>query len=104
VGATAHTRDMILESTNSAPLDVCSRPACRHSGLVYVEQMQRRFLNLILIVGLPVLVGQFAFDWIDSDLNSAVSHLSTRALLVLAVLLVWTAFREYRERKKQTVR
>jgi len=65
--------------------------------------MQRRVLNLILKVGLPVLGGQFAFDWISSDLNSAVSYLPTRAILILAVLLVWTAFREYRERKKQTV-
>lgn len=66
--------------------------------------MQRRVLYLILMVGLPVLVGQFAFDWINSDLNPAVSHLPTRAILILAVLLVWTAFREYRDRKKRTVR
>ena len=66
--------------------------------------MQRRVLYLILMVGLPVLVGQFAFDWINSDLNSAVSYLPTRAILILAVLLVWTAFREYRDRKKRTVR
>ena len=66
--------------------------------------MQRRVLYLILMVGLPVLVGQFAFDWINSDLNSAVSHLPTRAILILAVLLVWTAFREYRDRKTRTVR
>jgi len=66
--------------------------------------MQRRVLHLILMVGLPVLVGQFAFDCINSDLNSAVSHLPTRAILILAVLLVWTAFWEYRDRKKRTVR
>ncbi len=66
--------------------------------------MQRRVLNLILMVALPVLAGQFAFDWINSDLNSAVSHLPTRAILILAVLLVWTVFWEYRERKKRTVR
>jgi predicted Na+-dependent transporter len=66
--------------------------------------MQRRVLYLILMVVLPVLVGQFAFDWINSDLNSAVSHLPTRAILILAVLLVWTAFWEYRDRKKRTVR
>ncbi len=81
----------------------CS-PTCGHSGLIYDEEMQRRVLYLILMVGLPVLVGQFAFDWINSDLNSAVSHLPTRAILILAVLLVWTAFREYRARKKRTVR
>ena len=66
--------------------------------------MQRRVLYLILMVGLPALVGQFAFDWINSDLTSAVSHLPTRAILILAVLLVWTAYREYRDRKKRTVR
>ena len=66
--------------------------------------MPRRMLKLIVIVGLPVLVGQFAFDWINSDLNSAVSHLLTRAILILAVLLVWIAFREYRDRKTRTVR
>jgi hypothetical protein len=79
-------------------------PTCRHSGLLYDEQMERRVLYLILMVGLPVLVGQFAFDWINSDLNSAVSHLPTRAILILAVLLVWIAFREYRDRKTRTVR
>ncbi|KQS48476.1 hypothetical protein ASG20_15440 [Sphingomonas sp. Leaf198] len=66
--------------------------------------MQRRVLNLIVIVGLPVLIGQFAFDWINSGLNSAASHLPTRAILILAVLLVWSVFREYRERKKRAVR
>jgi len=66
--------------------------------------MARRILKLIVIVGLPVLVGQFAFDWIDSDLRSAISHVPTRAILILAVLLVWVAFREYRERRKRTVR
>lgn len=66
--------------------------------------MRRRMLKLIVIVGLPVLVGQFAFDWIDSDLRSAISHVPTRAILILAVLLVWAAFREYRERRKRTIR
>ncbi|KQN08183.1 hypothetical protein QP178_05115 [Sphingomonas aurantiaca] len=66
--------------------------------------MARRILKLIVIVGLPVLVGQFAFDWIDSDSRSAISHVPTRAILILAVLLVWAAFREYRERRKRTIR
>lgn len=66
--------------------------------------MRRRILKLIVMVGLPVLIGQFAFDWIESDLQSAISHLPTRALLILAVVLVWAAFREYRERRKRTVR
>lgn len=67
-------------------------------------QMQRRILKLIVMVGLPVLIGQFAFDWIESDLQSAISHLPTRTLLILAVVLVWAAFREYRECRKRTVR
>ncbi len=66
--------------------------------------MQRRILKLIVMVGLPVLIGQFAFDWIESDLQSAISHLPTRTLLILAVVLVWAAFREYRECRKRTVR
>ncbi len=66
--------------------------------------MQRRILKLIVMVGLPVLIGQFAFDWIDSDLQSSISALPTRAILILAVLLLWTAFQEYRERRKRTVR
>lgn len=66
--------------------------------------MQRRILKLIVMVGLPVLIGQFAFDWIESDLQSSISALPTRAILILAVLLLWTAFQEYRERRKRTVR
>ena len=66
--------------------------------------MPRRILKLIVIVGLPVLVGQFTFDWIDSNLRSAISHVPTRAILILAVLLVWAAFRKYREGRKRTIR
>ncbi len=71
---------------------------------MYDEQMQRRILKLIVMVGLPVLIGQSTFDWIDSDLQSAISHIPTRAILILAVLLVWAAFREYREHRERTVR
>jgi membrane protein DedA with SNARE-associated domain len=66
--------------------------------------MQRRLLRIIVMVGLPVLIGQFAFDWIESDLQSAISHFPTRAILILAVLLVWAAIWEYRERRKRAAR
>lgn len=63
--------------------------------------MQRRVANLIVMVGLPVLIGQFVFDWIDSNLQSAVSHLPIRTILVFSMLLLWAASREHRERKKK---
>ena len=78
-------------------------PSCGHSGLIYDDRMQRR-ITLIIMVGLPVLIGQFVFDWIDSDLRSAVGHLPLRAILILLVLLIWAAFREHHERKKRNFR
>ena len=99
-----HCRRLIVKGSfppgSASPLT----PICKHSGLIYDEQMQRRILNLIVMVGVPILIGQFAFDWINSGQNFAVSHLPTRAILILAVLLVWSVFREYRERKKRAVR
>jgi hypothetical protein len=66
--------------------------------------MQRRVKNLIVMVGLPVLIGQFVFDGIESNFESAVAHLPMRAIVIFAVLLVWAAFREQREAKKRTFR
>ena len=66
--------------------------------------MQRRLVSLTLKLGLPVLIGQFLFDWVGNDLRSAASHLPVRAALLFAVLLVWAAFREHRARNKQTFR
>ena len=79
-------------------------PTCRHSGLLYADQMQRRVLNLAVMVGLPVLIGHFIFDWIDDDISAAVRHFPIRAVLIVAVSFLWAVFREYRERKKRTVR
>ncbi|WOK37242.1 hypothetical protein [Sphingomonas sp. C3-2] len=64
--------------------------------------MQRRITNLTLKIGLPVLTGQFLFDWLSSDLWSATDHLPERAILIFAVLLLWAVFRERRDRKNQT--
>jgi hypothetical protein len=66
--------------------------------------MQRRLTNMTVKVGLPVLVGQFLFDWISSHLRSALSHLPIRVIVVFAVLLLWAAFTEHRARKKRTFR
>ncbi|MEO8375037.1 MAG: hypothetical protein ABI471_07420 [Sphingomonas bacterium] len=66
--------------------------------------MQRHLASLILKIGLPVLSGQFASDWLSSALRPALAHLPVRAIFLFAVLLVWAAFREYRESKKQTFR
>jgi hypothetical protein len=71
---------------------------------MYHRPMQRRIIDLSVKVGLPVLTGQFVFDWLSSDLRSAITHLPTRAILIFAVLLLWAAFREHRERKKRTCR
>ncbi len=65
--------------------------------------MQRRLTNLVAMIGLPVLIGQFLFDWISNDLPSAASHLLVRAFLIFAVLLAWSILRERHERKKQTL-
>jgi hypothetical protein len=66
--------------------------------------MQRRLASLILKIGLPVLIGQFASDWFSSALRPALAHLPVRAVLLFALLLAWAAFREYRERKKRIFR
>jgi|GEM_PF-3422938 len=66
--------------------------------------MQRRITKLIVMVGLPVLLGQFVFDWFSKDLQSALGHLPTRAIVIFAVLLMWAALREHRERQKRTFR
>jgi hypothetical protein len=63
--------------------------------------MQHRLKSLTIKVGLPVLVGQFLFDWISGSLPAAASHLPVRAFYIFAVLLLWTAFREQRERKNR---
>ena len=65
--------------------------------------MQQRLTSLIAIIGLPVLIGQFLFDWNSDDLASAVSHLPVRAVLIFAVLLAWTALRERHGRRKRTL-
>lgn len=65
--------------------------------------MQRRLTNLIAMIGLPVLIGQFLFDWISNDLSSAASHLPVRAFLIFAVLLAWAVLRERHERKKRAL-
>lgn len=66
--------------------------------------MQRRVTNLFVMTGLPVLIGLFIFDCINRGLQSAVGHLPVKAIVIFAVLLVWAAFREHRERKKRTSR
>lgn len=66
--------------------------------------MQRRLAKLISKIGLPVLIGQFLFDWLHGDLRSALAHLPVRAALLFAVLLAWAMFREHRERKKRAFR
>ncbi len=65
--------------------------------------MQRRLANLIVRVGIPVLVGQFLFDWVSHDMRSALGHVPIRASLIFAVLLIWATYRDYRERNKRTV-
>lgn len=71
---------------------------------MYCEWMLRRIMDLLGKVGLPVLTSQFLFDWLNSGLRSAIAHLPTRAILILAVLLLWAAFRMGREHKKRTLR
>ena len=66
--------------------------------------MQRRLTSLIATIGLPVLIGQFLFDWLYGDLRSALAHFPVRAALLFAVLLAWAMFREHCERKKQAFR
>jgi hypothetical protein len=57
-----------------------------------------------MTIGMPVLIGQFLFDWLHGDLRSALAHLLIRGALLFALLLAWTALREHRERKKPTFR
>jgi hypothetical protein len=66
--------------------------------------MQRRFVSLAARVGSPVLVGQFLFDWISSDVRSALEHLPVRASIIVALLLLWASIREHRDRNKRKFR
>jgi hypothetical protein len=66
--------------------------------------MQHPLRSLTIKVGLPVLVGQFLYDLITSGLPSAAGHFPRRAASIFAVLLLWAAFRGYRERKNRTFR
>ena len=71
---------------------------------MYDERVLRRLITLAIKVGLPVLAGQFLCDWISDNLLSAAGHLPVRAVLMVAVLLSWAAFQEYRGRKNQPFR
>lgn len=64
--------------------------------------MQRRVTNLIIMVGLPALIGQFIFDWFDKDLRYALGYLPMGVIVISSTLLMWAAFRQRRERKKRT--
>lgn len=66
--------------------------------------MLNRLMSLTITVGLPVLTGQFLLDWFSSSLRLAASNLPLRAFLIFALLLMWAAFREQRQRKKRTFR
>lgn len=66
--------------------------------------MQRRFINIMAKVGLPVLGGQFLVDWESRGFGGALGHLPVRAAMLFSLLLAWVAFREHRERKKRTFR
>jgi hypothetical protein len=69
-----------------------------------MPQMKRRLISLLIKIGLPVLVGQFIFQWVNSDLLAAARSLPIRALTMLVLLMAWAAFQEHRERKKRTFR
>lgn len=66
--------------------------------------MPRRLSSLTIKIGLPVLIGQFLFDWVSNGFLAAAGHLPVRAILIFAVLLLWALFREHRERKNQNFR
>jgi len=66
--------------------------------------MQRRLIALILKIGLPVLAGQFLFDWLSNNLAAAVGHLPVRAAFLIAILFGWAAFREHQARNNQPFR
>lgn len=69
-----------------------------------MPQMMHRLISLLTKIGLPVLSGQFIFDWYDIGLPAAARHFPTRAALMLILLTAWAAFREHRERKKKPFR
>jgi hypothetical protein len=72
--------------------------------LTYDAMMQRRLILLIIKIGLPVVTGQFLYDWYHRSVAKAVADLPIRAVLIVAVLSAWWAFSEYRDSKKRTVR
>ena len=65
--------------------------------------MHRRLIHLIIKNGLPVLTGQFLYDWFRRGFPTAVINLPIRVAVMMAILSAWWAFREYRERKKTTL-
>jgi hypothetical protein len=66
--------------------------------------MKRRLILLIIKIGVPVVAGQFLYDWYQLGLTKAVGGLSIRAVLVVAILTAWWAFNEYRDVRKRSVR
>jgi hypothetical protein len=79
-------------------------PICRHAIVMYRGQMRRRPKSIIVEIGVPILAGQFLFDWTNSGLMSALGHFTVRAILLFSLLLLWAVFREHRDRKKQMCR
>jgi hypothetical protein len=65
--------------------------------------MRVRFWHLPMKAMLPVLAGQFLSDWLwNKSLTEAVHHFPMRAIITLAVILIWSAFRGWRSARKRT--
>jgi len=67
--------------------------------------MRERSWRLPVRIGLPVLAGEFVADWLWSkSLPDAAHRLPMRVVVMLAVILIWTAFRHWRSERTQTLR
>jgi hypothetical protein len=62
--------------------------------------MRDRYWYLPAQVALPVLAGQFLFDWANDGFSDAIGHLPLRAGLTLAIALGWSLMRKRREEKQ----
>ncbi|MBB3692009.1 hypothetical protein [Sphingomonas sp. BK580] len=81
-----------------------AEPRCGRATSLYGKLMRRRLKHLAFRIGLPVLAGQYLFDWMNSGFTFALDHFPVRAILLLSLLLLRAAYQEHRARKKQSFR
>lgn len=66
--------------------------------------MHRSYWYLPIKVAVPVLIGQFLFDCVSGGVAQAADKLPVRAAVLLAVVIVWSAWRRRRKLQKSSTR